>query len=81
MREAINHERGAAGEHLRQRIAEMEQERASASEGRDQVQEQFRQNVQTTNERVSELTGELAAFRQKRPLGVKLTKRSVVPYN
>lgn len=49
----------------KERIAELEQELADASQGRDQVQERFREYVQTTNERVSELTGELATLRQE----------------
>ena len=48
----------------KERIAELEQELADVSQGRDQVQERFREYVQMTNERLSELTGELATLRQ-----------------
>jgi hypothetical protein len=49
----------------KERIAELEQELADASQGRDQVQERFREYVCMTNERLSELTGELAKRRQE----------------
>ncbi len=65
VREAIHQERGAETARLRQRIAELEQELADTSQGRDQVQERFREYAQTTNERLSELTGELATLRQE----------------
>mgnify|MGYP002401583164 CR=1 FL=1 len=49
----------------KERIVALEQELADACQGRDQVQERFREYVQTTNERLSELTGELAKRRQE----------------
>jgi len=49
----------------KERTVALEQELADASQGRDQVQERFREYVQTTNERLSELTGELAKRRQE----------------
>ena len=65
VREAIHQERGAETDRLRQCIAELEQELADTSQGRDQVQERFREYVCMTNERLSELTGELAKRRQE----------------
>jgi hypothetical protein len=53
MREAIHQERGDAGQ-AKERIVALEQELADASQGRDQVQERFREYVCMTNERMSE---------------------------
>jgi hypothetical protein len=64
MREVIHQERGDAGQ-AKERIGALEQELADASQGRDQVQERFREYVCMTNERLSELTGELAKRRQE----------------
>ena len=49
----------------KERIVVLEQELADASQGLDQVQERFREYVCMTNERLSELTGELAKRRQE----------------
>ena len=65
MREVIHQERGAEHDRLRQCIAELEQELADACQGRDQVQERFREYVCMTNERLGELTSELAKLRQE----------------
>lgn len=68
MREVIHQERGDAGQ-AKERIVALEQELADASQGRDQVQERFREYVCMTNERLRELTGELAKLRQERAAG------------
>ena len=49
----------------KERIGALEQELADASQGRDQVQARFAEYVRSTNEKLSELTGELAKLKQE----------------
>src|SRR6266568_323491 len=62
-KEQPHHDVTIVDESTQQRIAELEQALEQTRQGRDQVQERFAEYVRTTNEKMSELTGQLARYR------------------